>query len=344
MTLSEMRERSHDQVSYFYDEDTGLQAIIAIYDTRLGPAVGGTRIWDYDDENDALRDALRLSQAMAYKTATAGLNLGGGKAVILGDPDDVKTPELLREYGRVVDDFGGRFITGEDVNVDTDDLKTIEEETPYVGGQDIGYGAEVTALGVLRGMRACLDEVRGTDSLDDVEVVVQGCGKVGSALVDELVEEGSTVTVSDVDSEKVDRLVDAHGVDVVPPEDVYATTCDVFAPCALGGVINDDTVPQLDCDVVAGSANNALEERRHAEALHERGILYAPDYVVNAGGLIAGFVEAWGGTREDAIEEVEEIRERVERIIEIADDEGITTVAAADRYAEQRMAEAESED
>lgn len=246
MTLSEMRERSHEQVSYFYDDETGLQAIIAIYDTRLGPAVGGTRIWDYEDGGDALRDALRLSQAMAYKTATAGLDLGGGKAVILGDPDDVKTPELLREYGRVVDGFGGRFITGEDVNVDTDDLKTIEEETPYIGGQDIGYGAEVTAHGVLQGMRACLDEVHGTDSLDGVEVVVQGCGKVGSALVDELVEEGAAVTVSDIDSEKVDRLVETHGADSVPPEDVYATNCDVFAPCALGGIINDDTVPQLD--------------------------------------------------------------------------------------------------
>jgi len=341
MTLSEMRERGHEQVSYFYDDDTGLQTIIAIYDTRLGPAVGGTRIWDYDDEGDALRDALRLSQAMAHKTATAGLDLGGGKAVILGDPEEVKTPELLREYGRVVDEFGGRFITGEDVNVDTEDLKTIEEETPYVGGQDIGYGAEVTAHGVIHGMRACLDEVHGTDTLDGVDVVVQGCGKVGSALVEELVDEGAIVTVADLDSEKVDRLVDTHGVDSVPPEDVYAMSCDVFAPCALGGVINDDTVPQLDCDIVAGSANNVLEERRHGEALHERDILYAPDYVVNAGGLIAGFVEAWGGTREDAIAKVEEVRDRMERVIKIADDGGITTVTAADRYAERRMVEAE---
>lgn len=337
MTLSEMADSGHEEVAFFRDDETGLECIVAIYDTRRGPAAGGTRMLDYDTEADALRDVLRLSRAMAYKTAAAGLPVGGGKAVVVGDPETAKTDDLLRAYGRVVDGFGGTFLTGEDVNVDADDLAVVGEETPYVGGGEAGTA--VTALGVVAGIRASLAERHGDDSLDGATVLVQGCGKVGSALVERLVGAGASVKVADVDPAAVDAAVAAHGVEPVDPAAVYDEPCDVFAPCALGGVVNDDTVSRLRCDVVCGSANNVLEAPRHARALEERGIVYAPDYVVNAGGLIAGFVEVSGGSAEDARERAAGIRTRLEAVFETAREEGVTAVEAADRYAERRMAE-----
>lgn len=339
MTLQEMSEHNHEQVNYFYDEQTGLQAIIAVYDTRLGPALGGTRIWDYDTEEDALRDALRLSKGMAYKAAAADLDLGGGKAVILGDADDTKTENLLRVYGRAVESMHGRYITAEDVNTEVADMEVVKQETDHVVGLASGLGdpSPVTAHGVFHGIKACVNETYGDDSLEDVTVLVQGVGKVGSALVEQLADAGADVKVSDIDEDAVQEHVEDYGVEAVDPQDVYEAECDVFAPCALGAVINDDTVPQLQCDIVAGSANNVLDERRHAKALKERDILYAPDYVINAGGLITVVEEMKGHTKEKAYAEAEKIRPRLERYIERAREEDVTTVQAADEYAEERM-------
>jgi len=339
MTIEEMREWDHEQVSFFRDEATGLEAIVAIHDTRLGPAVGGTRLWDYDTEAAALDDALRLSRAMAYKCTTAGLDYGGGKGVILANPAE-KTDDLLRAYGDCVDSFGGSFVTGEDVNIAVEDLQVIGETTRYVGGSE-EHGIEATATGVRHGMQACLEVEQGSPELEGVSVVVQGAGKVGSTLAADLIQRGADVTVTDVEPERAERLHDEHGADVVDPEAVYAEPCDVFAPCALGGVLDDDAIGQLACDVVCGSANNQLAERRHADALVARDITYVPDYVVNAGALVAGTVEAEGGTTEEAYEAVAAIGDRVREVLTTAREEGITTVAAADRYAEERLRAAE---
>ena len=336
--LAAMDDRGHEHVGYYRDEATGLRCLVAIHDTRLGPAVGGTRMMTYGNEAEALEDALRLSEAMAYKTAAAGLDLGGGKAVIVGDPDS-KTDDLLRAYGRVVDGYGGRFVTGEDVNVDVADLRTVGEATDHVGGDEGGEGTRVTARGVRHGIEASLVEARAEDSLDGVRVAVQGVGKVGRWLVEELVEAGAEVTVADVDDDAVAAVEREYGVESVPPDAIYDRNCDVFAPCALGGVLDDETVPRLRCDVVCGAANNQLAARRHADRLAERGILYAPDYVVNAGGLISGVVELEGGDTDAALARAAGIRDRLEGMFETARAEGITPVAAADRYAERRMHE-----
>lgn len=345
MPFREMSEHDHEQVSYFHDEETGLKAIIAIYDTSLGPALGGTRIWDYDTEEDALQDVLRLSKGMAYKSAAAGLELGGGKAVIMGDADEIKSEKLLKNYGRAVESLNGRYITAEDVNTEVEDMEIVCEETDHVVGLASGLGdpSPVTAHGVFHGIKACLEEKYGDDSVEGREVVVQGVGKVGTALVEKLVENGAEVYVSDIDEEQVQKLQDEFDVGFVDPDEVYSKACDVFAPCALGGVINDDTVPKLECDIVAGSANNVLEERKHADMLKERDILYAPDYVINAGGLITVFQEKKGGTKEEAYEQTEKIRERLEKMFERAKEEDISTVDAADRFAERRMTEGRKE-
>lgn len=342
MTLQEMAEHDHEQVAHFHDDETGLDCIIAIYDTQLGPALGGTRIWDYDTEKDALRDVLRLSKGMAYKAAAADLDLGGGKAVILGDADKIKTKDLLRTYGRAVDALGGRYITAEDVNTEVSDMEIVRKETDHVVGLSkrrggLGDPSPVTAHGVFHGIKACLQQTYGDDSLEDRVVLVQGVGKVGSALVENLVEGGATVKVSDIDEDAVQEHVEEYSVSAVNPDDVYTEECDVFAPCALGAVINDDTVPKLKCDIVAGSANNQLDERRHAQALKDNDILYAPDYVINAGGLITVVEEMHGHSKKHAYQETEKIRDRLETFFERAEDEDITTVQAADDYAEERM-------
>jgi leucine dehydrogenase len=338
MTLVEMDDRGHEHVGYYRDESTGLRCIVAVYDSRLGPAVGGTRMLDYDDEADALDDALRLSEAMAYKTAAAELPLGGGKAVIVGNPEE-KTDDLLRAYGRVVDSYDGLFVTGEDVNVDVEDLRVIQETTGNVGGAAGGEGTDVTAAGVMHGLRASFAEREGDDSLDGRRVAVQGVGKVGTALVARLVDAGAEVVVADVDDDAVAAVEREFGVESVAPDAIYDELCDAFAPCALGGVLNDETIPRLACEVICGSANNQLAARRHADALAERDILYAPDYVVNAGGLVSGVTEMEGGDTAAALERVAAVRDRLETMFETARAEGITPLAAADRFAETRMAE-----
>jgi leucine dehydrogenase len=273
---------------------------------------------------------------MAYKTAAAELPLGGGKAVILGDPAE-KTDDLLRAYGRVVDSYDGLFVTGEDVNIDVDDLRVIQETTGNVGGAGGGEGTDVTAAGVVHGLRASFAERDGDDSLAGRRIAVQGVGKVGRALVERLVEADCEVVVADVDDEAVAAVEREFGVASVAPDAIYDEACDAFAPCALGGVLNDETIPRLSCDVVCGSANNQLAARRHADALADHGILYAPDYVVNAGGLVSGVVEMEGGDTAAALERVGAVRERLAEMFDTAREDGITPLAAADRHAEARM-------
>lgn len=340
MVLGEMTADGHEYVGFFADADSGLEAIVAIHDTRLGPAVGGTRMLPYESEADALTDALGLARAMAYKTAALGVEFGGGKAVIIGDPDRDKTPELLHAYGRAVDTLGGLFLTGEDVNINTDDVRTIGEVTPHVGGTKIGELADVTAVGVLHGIRACLAEATGDDAIGGRTVLVQGCGKVGSRLVNHLVDNAADVKVADIDAAALDAVTREYRVEAVPAETCYAEPCDVFAPCALGGVITDETVGELACAVVAGSANNVLEHRGLAADLDHRGIVYAPDYVINSGGLIAGVAELEGGRLEDAYTEAARIADRLEEVFDIARREGVSMVEAADQLAERRMAAA----
>lgn len=343
MVFDASDHRDHEQVTYFSDEETGLQTIVALHDTTLGPGLGGTRMLAYETEDAALTDVLRLSYAMTYKAAAADLDLGGGKAVIVGDPE-IKDREFLRAYGRAVDRLGGRYITSVDVNTSVADMDVVAAETEYVTGTSGGLGdpSPVTAHGVFHGMDACVEHVYGRDALSDLHVVVQGVGKVGAALTTKLVERGASVTIADPNDDRVAELVEEYGVESVPTADVYDVSCDVFAPCAMGGALDDDTIPRLDCDIVAGAANNVLaDETRHAGVLHDREILYAPDYVINAGGLITVAKEYLGGTREDAFGETEEIRARLLTMLERADDEGTTVLEAARRYVEDRLDAAE---
>ncbi|ELY58002.1 Glu/Leu/Phe/Val dehydrogenase [Natronococcus amylolyticus DSM 10524] len=345
MVFDAIGDAGHEQVSYFTDPETGLRAIVAIHDTTLGPSLGGTRILDYDSEEAALEDVLRLSQAMTYKAAAADLPLGGGKAVILGDPDEVRTEATLEAYGRAVDRLGGRYITSVDINSSAAEMDVVARRTDHVVGASDGLEnpSGVTAHGVFCGIRACVDHVYGEDDLEGLEVVVQGLGKVGRSLAEELLEAGAAVTVSDVDREATEAFAAEHGADTVAPDVVYEQPCDVFAPCAIGGILNDETIPTLECEIVAGAANNVLAERRHAEALHEREILYAPDYVINAGGLVTVAKDHFGGSYEEAYAEAEAIEGRLRGMIERADDEGTTVLEAAEAYAKDRIAGADGE-
>jgi leucine dehydrogenase len=345
MVFDSIGDRGHEQVSYLTDPETGLEAIVAIHDTTLGPSLGGTRILDYETEGDALEDVLRLSHAMTYKAAAADLPLGGGKAVILGDPDEVKTEATLEAYGRAVEYMGGRYITSVDINSGAAEMDVVARETEYVVGASDGLEnpSGVTAHGVFCGMRACVEHVYGRDDFEGLEVVVQGLGKVGWALVEELLDAGASVTVSDVNADAMDAFAAEHGVETVGPDGVYEHPCDVFAPCAIGGILNDETIPTLECEIVAGAANNVLNERRHADALREREVLYAPDYVINAGGLVTVAKDYFGGTYEEAYAEAEAIEGRLLGMIERADEGGTTVLDAAEAYAEERIASAGNE-
>ncbi|WP_121742830.1 Leu/Phe/Val dehydrogenase [Natronorubrum halophilum] len=339
MVFDSTAHSDHEQVSYFTDPETGLRAIVAIHDTTLGPSLGGTRILDYDSEDDALEDVLRLSHAMTYKAAAADLPLGGGKAVVLGDPDEIKREALFEAYGRAVDCLAGRYITSVDVNSGVEDMDVIARETDHVVGTSGGLGdpSPITAHGVFHGIRACAESVYGAPSMDGRDVVIQGLGKVGRSLAEELLADGASVTVSDVDRDAVDAFAEEYDVETVRPDAVYSQSCDAFAPCAVGGLINDDTIPQLDCDIVAGGANNVLADRRHAAALRERDVLYAPDYVINGAGLITVAKEYLGGTRAEAFEEAAAVGDRLLEMIELADERDTTVLEAADAYAERRI-------
>jgi|Deesub1362A_J573_1020465.scaffolds.fasta_scaffold00346_2 leucine dehydrogenase len=346
--MFELMERDDfEEVVFFQDARTGLKAIVAIHDTTLGPALGGTRIWSYKNEVDALRDVLRLAKAMTLKSAAAGLNFGGGKAVIIGDPKKIKNEVLLRSYGRFIQSLGGRFITGEDVGTTVGDIRIIKTETDYVSGVKLDP-SPFTAYGVYHGIKACLEYVFGDDCLDGVHVAVQGLGKVGSELVRLLIESGAKVTVTDIDEERVKACLEM-GAEYVEPSRIYSVECDVFSPCALGGVINDSTIKRLRCRIVAGAANNQLESEKHGDMLANLGILYAPDYIINAGGLITVAHEYQCTNQykevdtEMLLKEIEQIGSRLKEIFRISenilDSSGrqVSTHKAAEIWAMERI-------
>lgn len=338
----------HEQVVFCQDEATGLKAIIAIHDTTLGPALGGCRMWNYASDEEALEDVLRLSRGMTYKAAVSGLSLGGGKAVIIGDPDKLKNEAFFRTFGRFVDSLGGRYITAEDVNIRVKDMELVALETPYVTGISSRQGGSgdpspVTAWGVFNGIRASVKHQLGKDSLQGLSVVVQGCGSVGSHLIEYLSKEGAKIYAADIDSKRVQNLVDRFGVEAIDNAKAHAMDADVFAPCALGGCLNDKTIPELKTKIVAGAANNQLlDEVDHGAMLKERNILYAPDYVINAGGLINVYQELLGYDRNAAIQRAAGIYDTLLAIYKEADEQGLTTIQASNRIAEKRIKSVQS--
>jgi leucine dehydrogenase len=337
-----MGNYDYEQLVFCQDKQSGLKAIIAIHDTTLGPALGGTRMWMYESEEAAIEDALRLARGMTYKNAVAGLNLGGGKTVIIGDPKKDKNEEMFRAFGRYIQGLNGRYITAEDVGTTVEDMDLIHEETDYVTGISPAFGSSgnpspVTAYGVYRGMKAAAKEAFGTDSLTDKKIAVQGVGNVAYHLCKYLHDEGAKLIVTDINKEAISRAVTQFNAIAVEPNEIYSVECDIFAPCALGGVINDMTIPQLKASVIAGAANNQLKESKHGEVIHQKGIIYAPDYCINAGGVINVADELYGYNSERALKKVEKIYNNIERVIDISKRDNIPTYLAADRLAEERI-------
>ncbi|MDQ3673531.1 MAG: NAD-binding protein [Gemmatimonadota bacterium] len=337
-----LAEMGHEEIVLCSDPSCGYRGIIAVHSTRLGPALGGTRFWTYDSDEEAIVDALRLSRGMTYKNAVAGLSLGGGKSIIIGDNKTTDREGIFRAHGRFVESLGGRYITAEDVGTSTKDMDYVHMETGHVAGLagKSGDPSPVTAHGVFRAVQASANRRWGSDSLEDRTVSIQGCGSVGSYLARELHHAGARLVVSDIDPSKAARVAKATGAEVVEADAIYRVDADIFAPCALGGIINDETIPLLKVEVVAGGANNQLLEERHGDALEKRGILYAPDYVANAGGVINvyGEVEGWDAQR--ALDKADDIYDTILRVFEIAEAYKIPTYEAADRVAEQRLASA----
>jgi glutamate dehydrogenase/leucine dehydrogenase len=331
-----------ERVVFATDPSAGLRTIIAIHSTKLGPAVGGLRIQPYPDEDAALRDVVRLAESMTWKAAAAGLDLGGGKAVIIADPARDKSEFLLRAFGRVVDSLGGRYLTSVDVGSSTEDLDEVRRETKWVVGTSpfnggSGDPSPITAHGVRAGMRSCLHQVFRDTNLAGRRVAIQGAGKVGYSLAGLLVAEGADVVVADTNVDNVGRAVRDFGVDTFPPEEILEAECDVLAPCALGGVINDDVVPRLKCRIVCGSANNQLQDVDDADALRRAGILYAPDFIVNSGGLISVADEITGWNRDRVLSRVEKIGRTLLDVFHLAQVLNVSTAEAAIEYAKRRI-------
>ena len=338
-----MEKYDYEQLIMCQDKESGLKAIIAIHDTTLGPALGGCRMWTYASEEQAIEDALRLARGMTYKNAAAGLNLGGGKTVIIGDPFKDKNEEMFRALGRFIQGLNGRYITAEDVGTTVSDMDMIHEETNFVTGISPAFGSSgnpspITAYGVYLGMKAAAKEAFGEESLKGKKIAVQGLGNVAYTLCEYLHKDGAQLIVTDINEKAVDRVVENFGATAVAPDEIYKQEADIFAPCALGAIINDETIPQLKAKVIAGSANNQLQESRHGQILHEKGILYAPDYVINAGGVINVADELYGYNRDRAMKRVETIYDSLKKIFAISKEENIPTYAAANRLAEQRIA------
>jgi leucine dehydrogenase len=341
--IGQMGLHNHEQILFCNDNATGLRAIIAIHNTVLGPSLGGTRMWNYRNELEALNDVLRLSRGMTYKSSVAGLNLGGGKAVIIGDPRKIKNEALLRRFGKFVDSLGGKYITAEDVAMTSRDMETIHMETEYVSGLPENMGGSgdpspVTAYGVYVSMKASAKEVWGNDSLAGKKVLVQGIGHVGEVLVEHLTKEGAKVFINDINEERLKLIAAAYKAEVVSADVMFDLDIDIYAPCALGATVNDDTLGRLKCKIICGAANNQLaDEKIHGEAVAKQGILYAPDYVVNAGGIINVYYELEGYNRERAMAHAEKIYATTYNIFQMAKADGIPTYMAANRLAEQRI-------
>jgi len=341
--FNELSKCNHQKVLFCHDEDTGLKAIIAVHDTTLGPAFGGTRMWVYKTEAEALRDALRLSRAMTYKAAISGLNLGGGKAIIIGDSRIDKTEALMRRFGRFVKNLNGSFITTEDLGTSSRDMEYIRMETEFVIGNEAANAPDpspITAKGVFMGIKACLKELYGNDSLAGRSVAVQGIGHVGESLVQLLREENTKVYVSDINEERVRQVAKKYGADPVSNNNILDLEFDVYSPCALGGIINSATISKMKCGIIAGSANNQLsDERLHGQMLLEKGIIYAPDYLINAGGMINSYSELSGYSKKRTLQLAENIYEVTRVVLKKSKAENIPTNKAADIIAEKRISD-----
>ena len=339
-----MSQFDHEQVVFCQDKATGLKSIIAIHDTTLGPAVGGTRMWAYASEADALTDVLRLSRGMTYKSALAGLNIGGGKAVIIGNARTEKSEALVRRFGKFVNSLGGKYITAEDVGISTRDMEYVKMETNHVVGLPeyrggSGDPSPVTAYGVYMGMKASVKHLTGNDSLAGKKVLVQGVGHVGEYLVDHLVKENAKVIIADIYEDRVKHVVDTYGVKAVHVDEVYQQDMDIYSPCALGATVNDDTLELLNCSIICGAANNQLkDETVHGVKVLDKGILYAPDYLVNAGGIINCYWEIIGYNRNAALAQAEQIYQTALNIYKKSGEENIPTYLAANQLAEARIA------
>ena len=338
-TLAEM---GHEEIVMCSDPSVGYKGILAIHSTKLGPALGGTRFWQYATDEEAITDALRLSRGMTYKNAVAGLHLGGGKSIIIGDNKTRDREKIFRAHGRFVQTLGGRYITAEDVGTSTKDMSYVQMETKHVAGLagKSGDPSPVTAHGVFRAVQASANRKWGSDSLEGKTVAIQGCGSVGSYLAKELHEAGAKLIVSDIDAAKTEKVSKATGAKVVKGNAIFTAVADIFSPCALGGIINDKTIPKLKVEIVAGGANNQLLEERHGDELQRRGILYAPDYVANAGGVINVYGEVAGWDAQRALDKADDIYDTILKVFDIAEAKKIPTYEAADRLAELRLAEA----
>ncbi|PQJ20754.1 Glu/Leu/Phe/Val dehydrogenase [Tenacibaculum sp. SG-28] len=334
---------NHEQIVFCNDEDTGLKAIIGIHNTTLGPALGGTRMWQYKSEWEAVNDVLRLSRGMTYKSAITGLNLGGGKAVIIGDAKTQKNDKLMRRFGEFVNSLSGKYITAEDVGMETRDMDIIREVTPHVTGISEANGgagnpSPITAYGVYMGMKAAAKYKFGTDNLDGKKVLVQGVGHVGETLVKHISDEGAQVILNDINEERLQELSKKYNANVVLGNDIYGLDIDIYAPCALGATLNDETIKQLQAKVVAGAANNQLaNEIKHGKLLQEKGIAYAPDFLINAGGIINVYAELVGYDKKECIKRTENIYNTTLDIFTMAEKENITTHRAAFNIAQSRI-------
>jgi len=339
-----MEQYDYENLYFCQDKSLDFKAVIALHDTTLGPATGGCRMWLYDSESEAIEDALRLARGMTYKYAVAGVNLGGGKAVIIGDPKRKDREPIFRMLGKFINRLGGNYITGEDVGTTLADMEYIRMETEYVvtlptylgGAGDI---APMTARGTIRAMQACCRRAYGSTGLEGKRIAVQGLGAVGQNIVTQLAELGARLVVCDIDSEKVDVVKEEYTVETLMPGDVYDVDCDIFCPCALGGIINDDTLSRLKCKIICGCANNQLLNERHGHMLEKKGFVYAPDYIANAGGTIFDTDRLGTGTvdLERGKAKVDRIFQNMERVFEITDRDDIPTYRAADRMAEERI-------
>ena len=342
-----MEQYNYEQLSFFQDRDTGLKAITCIHNTVLGPALGGSRFWNYSREEDAVIDVLRLARGMTYKSSLAGLSLGGGKSVILGDAsvlrkDPVRREAFWRAFGRFVEGLNGRYITAEDIGTTTQDMAYVNMETSNVVGLPgrSGDPSPFTAIGIYKSMQACCKHISGQDSLSGKTIALQGAGNVGYYLCKLLHENGANIIISDINSERVQKCVSEFNAKAVGIDEIYSIPCDIYAPCAMGATINDETIPQLKCQIICGGANNQLKDPAiHGQALKDMGICYAPDYLVNAGGVInVSYEHAEGGyNQESAVQDIERIYDRMLDVLRISDETGKLTFQTADKMAEDRI-------
>ena len=345
--FSQMENMQHEQVVFCRDEHTGLKAIIGIHNTVLGPSMGGTRMWNYTSEEEALNDVLRLSRGMTFKSALAGLNIGGGKAVIIGDARKQKNEAFMRRFGKFVNSLSGKYYTAEDVNISTRDIEYMSMETPYVVGKPENMGGSgdpspMTAYGVYMGMKAGAKKAYGSEDLNGKNVLVQGVGQVGKYLIDHLVKEGANVFIADIFEDKIKAVTDQHAsVSVVDPNTIFQMEMDIYSPCALGATLNDDSIPELKCAVVAGAANNQLkEERKHSEMLKDRNIIYAPDFLINSGGIANVYHEYLGSyNKERVMASTEHIYDVCLDVLNYSEENNLSSHEAALALALQRIEE-----